>query len=83
MLGECSNNNLDAIYLGKENQIFDLNYIGELRGVKSNIDIEVQGALKDNAKKHFKGTIDFKKGCKKQLEMRMRPVCCCLIKQNL
>ena len=65
LLGECSNNNLDAIYLGKENQIFDLNYIGELRGVKSNIDIEVQGALKDNAKKHFKGTIDFKKGCKK------------------
>ena len=53
------------IYLGKENQLFDLNYIGELRGKKSNIDIEVQGALKDVAKKHFKGTIDFKKGCKK------------------
>ena len=25
----------------------------------------MQGALKDTAKKHFKGTIDFKKGCKK------------------
>lgn len=45
--------------------MLDLNYIGELRGEKSNIDIEVQGALKDKAKKHFKGTIDFKKGCKK------------------
>ena len=45
--------------------MFDLNYIGELRGEKSNIDIEVQGALKDTAIKHFKGTIDFKKGCKK------------------
>ena len=25
--------------LGKENQVFDLNYIGELRGKKSNIEI--------------------------------------------
>ena len=32
---------------------------------KSDINIEVQGALKDSARKHFKGTIDFKKGCKK------------------
>ena len=65
ILGEKADNKLNAIYLGKENQLFDLNYIGELRGEKSNIDIEVQGALKDKAKKHFKGTIDFKKGCKK------------------
>ena len=56
---------LNTIYLGKEDQLLDLNYIGELFGEKSNIDIEVQGALKDNARKHFKGTIDFKKGCKK------------------
>lgn len=65
ILGDNANNNLNTIYLGKEKQVFDLNYIAELRGKKSNIDIEVQGALKDNAKKHFKGTIDFKKGCKK------------------
>lgn len=65
LIGEKADNNLNTIYLGKENQLFDLNYIGELRGEKSNIDIEVQGALKDIAKKHFKGTIDFKKGCKK------------------
>ena len=65
LIGENSDNQLNTIYLGKENQLFDLNYIGELRGRKSNIDIEVQGALKDTAKKHFKGTIDFKKGCKK------------------
>lgn len=63
--GDGCDNQLNTIYLGKENQIFDLNYIGELRGKKSNIDIEVQGALKDTSKKHFKGTIDFKKGCKK------------------
>lgn len=63
--GDNCDNQLNTIYLGKENQIFDLNYIGELIGKKSNIDIEVQGALKDTSKKHFKGTIDFKKGCKK------------------
>ena len=63
--GECANNQLNTIYLGKNDQTYDLNYIAELRGEKSNIDIEVEGALKDNAIKHFKGTIDFKKGCKK------------------
>lgn len=63
--GDNSENNIDTIYLGKENQLFDINYIGELRGVKSNINMEVQGALNDNAIKHFKGTIDFKKGSKK------------------
>lgn len=63
--GEYSSNSLNSIYLGKENQLFDLNYIAELRGIKTNIDIEVQGALTDKAVKHFKGTIDFKKGAKK------------------
>lgn len=65
LIGEKSINKVNTIYLGKQNQVFDLNYIGELRGEKSDIDIQVQGALKDNSKKHFKGTIDFKKGCKK------------------
>lgn len=65
VIGDNANNSISTIYLGKENQFFDINYIGELRGKKSNIDIEVQGALTDIAKKHFKGTIDFKKGCKK------------------
>lgn len=65
LVGKNADNHINTIYLGKENQFFDLNYIGELRGEKSNINIEVQGALKDNAKKNFKGTIDFKKGCKK------------------
>ena len=67
IIGDNANNTINTIYLGKENQLFDLNYIGELRGKKSNIDIEVQGALKDTSKKHFKGTIDFKKGCKKAI----------------
>ena len=56
---------MNTIYLGTQNQVFDLNYIAELRGKNSNINIDVQGALKETAKKHFKGTIDFKKGAKK------------------
>ncbi len=63
--GKFSNNILNTIYLGQESQVFDLNYIANLKGEKTNIDIEVQGALKDEAKKNFKGTIDFKKGSKK------------------
>ena len=63
--GEKAENNINTIYLGKDDQYLDLNYIGELYGEKSNINIEVIGALKDNSKKHFKGTIDFKKGSKK------------------
>ncbi|MBR0350602.1 MAG: SufD family Fe-S cluster assembly protein [Clostridia bacterium] len=63
--GDFAENNLNTIYIGKEKQVIDLNYIAELYGKKSKVNIEVQGALKDKAKKNFKGTIDFKKGCKK------------------
>lgn len=65
IIGENATNNVKTIYLGCENQIKDLNYIAELYGKKTNIDIDVQGAITGKAKKHFKGTIDFKKGCKK------------------
>ena len=65
VLGKEAKANLNSIYLGTGEQIFDINYIAELFGEKSEANIEVQGALKDNAKKNFKGTIDFKKGCKK------------------
>ena len=57
--------NINTIYLGTENQFFDINYISELFGEKTETNIEVQGALKDEAKKNFKGTIDFKRGSKK------------------
>ncbi len=65
LLEKESDCTINTIYLGKEDQLIDINYIGELRGENSNINMEIQGALKDNAKKHFKGTIDFKKGSKK------------------
>ena len=65
VLGKESNYTLKTIYLGIDNQIKDINYIAELKGENTNVDIDVQGALKDYAKKNFKGTIDFKKGAKK------------------
>ena len=65
IIGENADNDLKSIYLGIGEQRKDINYIAELRGTKTNIDIDVQGALKDYAKKNFKGTIDFKKGSKK------------------
>jgi len=65
LIGDNSENIINGIYLGKEKQLIDLNYIVELRGMYCNSNIEVQGALKDNATKHFKGSLDFKKGCKK------------------
>ena len=65
IIGENADNDLKLIYLGIGEQRKDINYIAELRGPKTNIDIDVQGALKDSAKKNFKGTIDFKKGSKK------------------
>ena len=65
LIGENANNDLRTIYLGKEKEIKDLNYIVHLRGKKSIAKIDVQGAIDDNCKKNFKGTIDFKTGCKK------------------
>ena len=60
-----ANNEISTIYLGGENQIIDLNYIVEAYGEKTNIDMDLKGAISGNCRKHFKGTIDFKKGCKK------------------
>lgn len=63
--GENAQNDVKTVYLGVDEQLKDINYIAELYGAKTNLNIDVQGALSDKAKKHFKGTIDFKKGCKK------------------
>lgn len=65
IIGKNANNILKSIYLGEGMEIKDINYIAELRGINTNVIIDVQGALKDEAKKNFKGTIDFKNGCKK------------------
>lgn len=63
--GENGENNLNTIYLGRNKQVFDLNYIGDLEGKKTKMNIEVQGALNDKSRKNFKGTLNFKRGAKK------------------
>ncbi len=63
--GENSSNEVKTIYLGTSEQTLDLNYIVEVYGKNSIINMDVKGAIKDKSKKHFKGTIDFKKGSKK------------------
>lgn len=63
--GDNSENLLNVIYLGKEKEVIDINYNIETYGKNSKANINVQGAITDYSKKNFKGTIDFKKGCKK------------------
>lgn len=65
IVGDGAKNDLRTVYLGTESQVKDINYIAEMYGKNTDINIDVQGALKNNSKKNFKGTIDFKKGCKK------------------
>ena len=65
--GDNNINNLNSIFLGNKFEEFDINYITECFGKNSNVNIEVEGALNDEAKKHFKGTIDFKRGSKKSV----------------
>lgn len=65
--GNNSKNLLNTVYIGSNKQEFDFNYLIENYGEKSESYINAQGVLKDNAKKNFKGTIDFKKGCKKSI----------------
>ena len=62
---ESSNVDVKTIYLGNKNQVLDFNYIANQYGKNSTYNLDVVGALKDKAEKHFKGDIDFKKGAKK------------------
>lgn len=63
--GESSKANASAVYIGTDNEKIDLNYIMTIKGERSQVNMDVKGALKDNALKNFKGTLDFKKGAKK------------------
>ena len=64
MNGNNSINNLNSIYVGNKNQVFDINYLVEILGQNAKCNIDVQGSLSNESRKSFKGTIDFKKGCK-------------------
>ena len=64
---EEGNNQLNHIYMGKNNDVIDINYHLKNEEKKSINRIEVQGVLNDHAKKHFKGTIDFISGCSESI----------------
>lgn len=60
---ESAINILNNIYMGKYNNIIDMNYTLNNIGYKSINNMKVEGVLDNNSKKNFRGTIDFKKGC--------------------
>ncbi|URZ08398.1 Fe-S cluster assembly protein SufD [Clostridium felsineum] len=65
LLGFRSSSNIHSIYLGDKDRVIDINYLINHHGKSSNSNIETRGALMDDSKKTFRGTLDFKKGCKK------------------
>lgn len=65
LLGFRSSSNIHSIYLGDKDRVIDINYLVNHYGKDTKSNIETRGALMDNSKKTFRGTLDFKKGCKK------------------
>ena len=66
-LGRVAENgtaNVDAMYLGNQEQVLDLSYHMIHDGYRSESDILVRCALKDKARKVFRGTLDFKRGAR-------------------
>lgn len=55
---------INGAYFGDGTRQLDLNYYADHEGVGSISSILVHGALKDQAKKVFRGTIDFKRGAR-------------------
>ncbi len=62
--GRHAHFNVNTGYMADQDHLVDINYVACQRGVKSDSRIYVKGSLKDNAKKIFRGTIDFRKGAK-------------------
>lgn len=62
--GEASESGMSSIYLVDGERRMDLEYSMIHRGVRSVSSIESKGVLKDNARKVFRGNIDFKRGAR-------------------
>ena len=60
--GDGAGFNAGIGYLGQKHQTVDMNLVVNHWGQKTTSEISAAGALKDDAKKIFRGTIDFKKG---------------------
>lgn len=53
----------DTAYIAKDNQVFDMNYVVNHFGQKTDTKMVVKGVVDGNALKTYRGTIDFKNGC--------------------
>lgn len=63
----CSKNELNHIYVGKNNDIIDINYYLKNIGKASINRMNVEGVIDDNCVKNFRGTIDFIAGCSESI----------------
>ncbi len=61
--GDRSRLKIDAAYNAAKDQQVDINYVARHRGVNTESEIKVDGVLRAGAKKAFRGTIDFIRGC--------------------
>ena len=53
----------NSAYICQKNQYYDFNHTVYHFGKKSECQMRVNGTIKDDAKKTYRGTLDFKKGC--------------------
>lgn len=60
-----SQNYFNNMYIGKDNDLIDINYDMKNKGISSINNLKVEGALKDNSKKVFRGIVDFVEGSTK------------------
>lgn len=64
LLDSHAESNINAAYFVDEERIHDVNYQINHIGQQTISDMQINGALKDLARKRFVGTLDFKKGSK-------------------
>lgn len=62
--GENSGIQADIAYLVGRDESLDMNYVAYHTGRKTDTLMNVSGVLEDNARKNFRGTIDFRRGAK-------------------
>ena len=63
LVGKSSKVDVDVAYSLNRQQTLDMNYVGNHCGKLSESDFNVSGVMKGEAKKLFRGTIDFHCGC--------------------
>lgn len=62
LVEDNSESTLSSIYLGGDSKVIDMNYVMTHRGRRSKAEITTKGALRGEANKIFRGTLDFKRG---------------------